>query len=71
MKEFGRGGGDRKDELLNKACVLYALQPPLLSNWNKRNTLLGECASAKNLSSLDVARVLALREYVLNTSCSA
>ena len=37
LLKFGRGGGDRKDELLNKACVLYALQPPLLSNWNKWN----------------------------------
>ena len=36
-KTFGRGGGDRKDKLLNKACALNALQPPPLSNWNKRN----------------------------------
>src|SRR5271156_2292459 len=34
---FGRGGGDRKDKLLNKACALNALQPPPLANWNKRN----------------------------------
>jgi hypothetical protein len=34
---FGRGGGDRKDKLLNKACALNALQPPPLSNWNKWN----------------------------------
>jgi len=33
----GRGGGDRKDKLLNKTCALNALQPPPLSNWNKRN----------------------------------
>src|SRR6476620_593074 len=39
MRYVGRGGGDRKDELLNKVCALYALQPPLLSNWNKRNML--------------------------------
>ncbi len=26
-----------EDKLLNKACALYALQPPLPSNWNKRN----------------------------------
>jgi hypothetical protein len=25
---FGRGGGDRKDKILNKACDLYALQLP-------------------------------------------
>jgi hypothetical protein len=37
MKEIGRGGGDRKDKLLDKACALNALQLPLLSNWNKRN----------------------------------
>jgi hypothetical protein len=35
---FGRGGGDRKDKLINKACVLYALQPPQVSNRNKRNS---------------------------------
>ena len=34
---FGRGGGDRKDKLLNKACALNALHPPPLFNWNKRN----------------------------------
>jgi hypothetical protein len=34
---FGRGGGDRKDKLSNKACALNALQPPPLSNRNKRN----------------------------------
>ncbi len=34
---FGRGGGDRKDKQSNKACALNALQPPPLSNWNKRN----------------------------------
>ena len=28
---------DRKDKLLNKAFTLYALQLPLLSNWNKWN----------------------------------
>ena len=33
----GRGGGDRKDKLLNKACALYALQLPAPANWNKRN----------------------------------
>ena len=32
-----RGGGDRKDKLLNKAFTLYALQLRLLSNWNKWN----------------------------------
>jgi len=32
-----RGGGDRKDKLLNKAFTPYALQLPLLSNWNKSN----------------------------------
>jgi len=36
-KIFGRGGGDRKDKLLNKACALYALQLPAPANWNKRN----------------------------------
>jgi hypothetical protein len=34
---FGRGGGDRNDRQTNKACALYALQPPPLANWNKRN----------------------------------
>jgi hypothetical protein len=28
---------DRMNELLNKARVLYALQPPPLYNWNKWN----------------------------------
>jgi hypothetical protein len=37
-ESFVRGGGDRKDKLLNKACVLYALQPPQVSSRNKRNT---------------------------------
>ena len=37
MRSFGRGGGDRKDKLLNKACALNALQSLPLSNWNKRN----------------------------------
>jgi hypothetical protein len=36
-ENFGRGGGDRTDKLLNKACALYALQLPPLSNRNKRN----------------------------------
>jgi hypothetical protein len=34
---YGRGGGDRNDKHLNKACALNALQPPTLANWNKRN----------------------------------
>jgi hypothetical protein len=34
---YGRGGGDRNDRQTNKACALYALQPPPLANWNKRN----------------------------------
>ena len=34
---IGRGGGDRNDRQTNKACALYALQPPPLPNWNKRN----------------------------------
>ena len=33
----GRGGGDRKYELLNKACVPCALQLTPLANRNKRN----------------------------------
>jgi hypothetical protein len=33
----GRGGGDRKDKLPNKACALYALQLPAPANRNKRN----------------------------------
>jgi hypothetical protein len=41
---FGRGGGDRKDKLLNKACALNALQPLPLSNWNKRNRHQDESA---------------------------
>jgi hypothetical protein len=38
LREIGRGGGDRKDKLANKACALNALQPRPLSNWNKRNS---------------------------------
>ncbi len=34
---IGRGGGDRKYKLLNKACALYALQSSTLSNRNKQN----------------------------------
>ena len=41
---FGRGGGDRKDKLLNKACALNVLQPLPLSNWNKRNRRRAEPA---------------------------
>jgi Phage integrase family len=37
QEDIGRGGGDRKDKLLNKVCALNALNPPPLSNWNKRN----------------------------------
>ena len=37
MNEIGRGGGDRKDKPLNKACALYALQLHPISNRNKRN----------------------------------
>jgi hypothetical protein len=44
VSEFGRGGGDRKDKLLNKACALNALQPLPLSNWNKRNRRQAEPA---------------------------
>ena len=36
-RTFGKGGGDRNDRQTNKACALYALQPPPLANWNKRN----------------------------------
>ena len=36
-KMDGRGGGDRKDDLTNKVCVLYALQLPTRANRNKRN----------------------------------
>src|SRR6266851_3625163 len=36
-KMDGRGGGDRKYKLLNKAYALCALQPPTLSNRNKQN----------------------------------
>ncbi len=53
----GRGGGDRKNYLINKTCALYALRPPLLSNWNKWNTAcqrspaggLGSACSATEL----------------------
>jgi hypothetical protein len=38
-KDFGRGGGDRNDEYLNKARALNALQPPTPANWNKRNKM--------------------------------
>ena len=33
----GRGGGDRKDVLLNKVHALNVLQPPTPANRNKRN----------------------------------
>ena len=36
-RAFGRGGGDRNDECLNKACALNALQPAIPANRNKRN----------------------------------
>jgi hypothetical protein len=36
-EDFGRGGGDRKYELLNKARALYALQLTTLANRNRRN----------------------------------
>ena len=36
--DVGRGGGDRKYKLLNKACALYALQSSTLSNRNKQNS---------------------------------
>jgi hypothetical protein len=36
-KVIGRGGGDRNDRQTNKACALYALQPPPSTNWNKWN----------------------------------
>jgi hypothetical protein len=39
MKEIGRGGGDRNDKYLNKACILSALQPPTPANRNKRNKM--------------------------------
>jgi hypothetical protein len=42
IEKFGRGGGGRKYEPLNKACALYALQPPLRTNWNKWNKPLNE-----------------------------
>ena len=61
---FGRGGGDRKDKLLNKACALYTLQPPPLSNWNKRN---------KNEASLPWAhenRLQQLHPFLLTTNVS-
>jgi len=35
--QYGRGGGDRKYELIHKACALFALQLPIPSNWNKQN----------------------------------
>jgi hypothetical protein len=44
VRRIGRGGGDRKDKLLNKAWALYALQPLPLSNRNKRNRRQAEPA---------------------------
>ena len=35
IRYVGRGGAERKDKVLNKACALYALQPIILFNWNK------------------------------------
>ncbi len=34
-----RGGGNRNDKYLNKACTLNALQPPIPANRNKRNKM--------------------------------
>ena len=45
QEDVGRGGGDRNDKLANKACALSVLQPPPLSNWNKRNRPWGAPAS--------------------------
>ena len=39
MKEIGRGGGDRNDKYINKACALNALQPRAPANRNLRNKL--------------------------------
>jgi hypothetical protein len=36
----GGAVGIRKNNQMNKACALYALQQPLLSNWNKWNKQL-------------------------------
>jgi hypothetical protein len=47
-ENFGRGGGDRKDKLLNKACALYALQLLPLSKWNKRNNQSGTATGYHN-----------------------
>ena len=35
-----RGGGDRNDKHLYKACALNALQPATPANWNKRNKMI-------------------------------
>ncbi len=56
MRESGRGGGDRKDKLLNKAWALYALQLPLPSNWNKRNRRQAEPALRAPLDSNNSVR---------------
>jgi hypothetical protein len=38
---FGKGGGDRKDELLNKVCAVNVLYLPLPVNRNRRNLSIG------------------------------
>ena len=58
----GRGGGDRKDKLLNKACALNALQPLPLSNWNKRNRHQDESALGARTS------ITALQTFFFITS---
>jgi hypothetical protein len=37
IRYVSKGGKERKDKVLNKACALYALQPIILFNWNKWN----------------------------------
>jgi hypothetical protein len=67
----GRGGGDRNDKLLNKACALYALQPPLLANRNKQNklstaTLLGELLLCNDDNSFQVFHFLLAFSFVFS-----
>src|ERR1700688_2436460 len=63
-KTFDRGGGDRKDKLLNKACALNALQSLPPSNWNKRNRRQEDLPWAHD------ARLQQLRPLLLTTNVS-
>jgi hypothetical protein len=65
-RTIGRGGGDRKDKLLNKACDLYALQLPAPANRNKRNKEQRNKTSTRPVRTVgSVCSVLADRLHAL------